>query len=88
MPSNKCINCGTTLTSNTCKNCNTVYSDKPFNGDIEAYYGEITVNGTPMKCYIGDIEVYPVFENFGRLPNRDPLYDALSVKRKITLIEM
>lgn len=83
-----CINCGAPLTGNKCEYCGTEYGEHGFIGDIEAYSGEITVNGQTLRCYIGQIETLPIHStDFGRTADGTLVANPVAVKRKLTLIE-
>lgn len=83
-----CINCGAPLTGNKCEYCGTEYGDQGFNGDLDAYSGEITVNGQTFRCYIGRIEIFPVCSaGSGRTADGALIANPVATKRKLTLIE-
>lgn len=83
-----CIRCGAPLTGLKCEYCGTEYGHSKFTGDIDAYSGEIVVNGEKIKCYIGKIETEPVLSPFsGRTASGELVAKPVAVKRKVTLIE-
>lgn len=88
MTAQTCINCGAPLTGNKCEYCGTEYGDQGFTGDINAYSGEITVNGRTFRCYIGRIETLPVYSSdSGRTADGVLRKGHTAMKRKLTLIE-
>lgn len=86
-----CVNCGAPLHGNQCMYCGTVYEGRNVIAEFghEDWVGILKVGDREYKCYIGAVEITPIFSPFSGRDMSGKLHiEKVVEKRKFTLIEM